>query len=245
MPSGPAVVWAGNEQSDRAHGPGSAARREQRARSRRRQDPRPALRRPRRHHGGGHGGRRRQPLLRPAPPARDRPDLRLSAQRRPRRSSPAPRSATPTGLVLVVPLGDLHPRRRLVVIVYCVAAVALVCCAVAPDLWLFGVASVLTGCCLGGRPDHGPLRGGPGLGRAPGAGGGPDHDRPVDRHPLWPAQSRASWPRRPGGGPSTGSRPGAWWSSPSSAPGAPRGPTGRASGIGSLRPPGPRSALDS
>ncbi len=50
------------------------------------------------------------------------------------------------GLVLVVPLGDLHPRRRLVVIVYCVAALALVCCALAPDLWLFGVASVLTGC---------------------------------------------------------------------------------------------------
>ena len=50
-----------------------------------------------------------------------------------------------TGLVLVVPLGDLHPRRRLVVIVYCVAAVALVCCAVAPDLWLFAAASVLTG----------------------------------------------------------------------------------------------------
>jgi len=49
------------------------------------------------------------------------------------------------GLVLVVPLGDLHPRRRLVVIVYCVAALALLCCAVAPNLWFFGVASVLTG----------------------------------------------------------------------------------------------------
>jgi len=49
------------------------------------------------------------------------------------------------GLILVVPLGDLHPRRRLVVIVYGVAAVALLCCAVAPDLWLFGAASVLTG----------------------------------------------------------------------------------------------------
>ena len=47
--------------------------------------------------------------------------------------------------MLVVPLGDLHPRRRLVVVVYCVAAVALLCCALAPDLWLFAAASVLTG----------------------------------------------------------------------------------------------------
>jgi predicted MFS family arabinose efflux permease len=50
------------------------------------------------------------------------------------------------GLVLVVPLGDLHPRRPLVVLVFCVAAVALVACAVAPDLWLFEAASVAVGC---------------------------------------------------------------------------------------------------
>ena len=37
------------------------------------------------------------------------------------------------GLVLVVPLGDLHPRRPLVLVVYCVAAVALVAARLAPD----------------------------------------------------------------------------------------------------------------
>ena len=50
------------------------------------------------------------------------------------------------GLLLVVPLGDLHPRRDLVVAIYLLAVVGLVVCAVAPDLWLFEVASVATGC---------------------------------------------------------------------------------------------------
>lgn len=49
------------------------------------------------------------------------------------------------GLVLVVPLGDLYARRPLVVVVFCLAAVALVLCAVAPDLWLFEVGSVAVG----------------------------------------------------------------------------------------------------
>jgi predicted MFS family arabinose efflux permease len=50
------------------------------------------------------------------------------------------------GLLLVVPLGDLHPRRGLVTRLFGVAAVALVACALAPSLWLFGVASVAVGC---------------------------------------------------------------------------------------------------
>jgi len=50
------------------------------------------------------------------------------------------------GLVLVVPLGDLHPRRPLVVLVFCIASVSLVACALAPNLWLFEVASVAVGC---------------------------------------------------------------------------------------------------
>jgi len=49
------------------------------------------------------------------------------------------------GLVLVVPLGDLHPRRWLVVLVFGVAAASLVVCAAAPDFWVFEVGSVLVG----------------------------------------------------------------------------------------------------
>ena len=49
------------------------------------------------------------------------------------------------GLLLVVPLGDLHPRRGLVARLFCVAAVALVACALAPSLWFFAAASVAVG----------------------------------------------------------------------------------------------------
>jgi predicted MFS family arabinose efflux permease len=49
------------------------------------------------------------------------------------------------GLLLVVPLGDLHPRRALVTRLFCVAAVALVACALAPGLWFFALASVAVG----------------------------------------------------------------------------------------------------
>jgi predicted MFS family arabinose efflux permease len=49
------------------------------------------------------------------------------------------------GLLLVVPLGDLHPRRGLVTRLFCVSAVALVACALAPNLWIFGAASVAVG----------------------------------------------------------------------------------------------------
>lgn len=49
------------------------------------------------------------------------------------------------GLLLVVPLGDLYVRRPLVVIVYCLAGLSLVVCALAPTLWLFEVASIATG----------------------------------------------------------------------------------------------------
>ena len=49
------------------------------------------------------------------------------------------------GLLLIVPLGDLHSRRVLVTRIFGVAAVALVGCALAPDIWFFGLASVAVG----------------------------------------------------------------------------------------------------
>jgi predicted MFS family arabinose efflux permease len=49
------------------------------------------------------------------------------------------------GLLLVVPLGDLHPRRTLVVRLFCADAVALVISALAPSLWFFAVASLAVG----------------------------------------------------------------------------------------------------
>jgi predicted MFS family arabinose efflux permease len=49
------------------------------------------------------------------------------------------------GLLLVVPLGDLHPRRTLVVRLFCFDAVALVASALAPSLWVFTVASLAVG----------------------------------------------------------------------------------------------------
>jgi predicted MFS family arabinose efflux permease len=49
------------------------------------------------------------------------------------------------GLLLVVPLGDLHPRRTLVVRLFCLDAVALVASAIAPSLWFFALASLLVG----------------------------------------------------------------------------------------------------
>jgi predicted MFS family arabinose efflux permease len=49
------------------------------------------------------------------------------------------------GLLLVVPLGDLHPRRTLVVRLFCLAAAALVASALAPSLWFFALASLAVG----------------------------------------------------------------------------------------------------
>jgi predicted MFS family arabinose efflux permease len=49
------------------------------------------------------------------------------------------------GLLLIVPLGDLHSRRVLVTRIFAVAAVALMGCALAPDIWVFGLASVAVG----------------------------------------------------------------------------------------------------
>ena len=49
------------------------------------------------------------------------------------------------GLLLVVPLGDLHPRRALVTRLFWISAAALVACALAPSLWFFGLASVAVG----------------------------------------------------------------------------------------------------
>jgi predicted MFS family arabinose efflux permease len=50
------------------------------------------------------------------------------------------------GLLLVVPLGDLYPRRTLVTRIFAVVALALVGCALAPSLWVFGLASFAVGC---------------------------------------------------------------------------------------------------
>jgi predicted MFS family arabinose efflux permease len=50
------------------------------------------------------------------------------------------------GLLLIVPLGDFRPRRSLVVLLFVLSALALVVCAVAPDLWIFEVGSVAVGC---------------------------------------------------------------------------------------------------
>jgi predicted MFS family arabinose efflux permease len=68
-------------------------------------------------------------------------------------SGPGPTSAVITatqvgyaaGLLLIVPLGDLHPRRGLVTRLFLLAALALVACALAPTLWFFALASVLVG----------------------------------------------------------------------------------------------------
>ena len=49
------------------------------------------------------------------------------------------------GLLLIVPLGDLVPRRSLVSRIFVVVALSLVGCALAPNLWWFGVASVAVG----------------------------------------------------------------------------------------------------
>jgi predicted MFS family arabinose efflux permease len=49
------------------------------------------------------------------------------------------------GLLLVVPLGDLHPRRILAVILFLGAAAALVLCATAPTLWIFELGAVAVG----------------------------------------------------------------------------------------------------
>jgi predicted MFS family arabinose efflux permease len=49
------------------------------------------------------------------------------------------------GLLLIVPLGDLHPRRSLATCLFLAAALALVACALAPELWFFAFASVLVG----------------------------------------------------------------------------------------------------
>ena len=49
------------------------------------------------------------------------------------------------GLLLVVPLGDLHPRRTLVTRIFAVSTMALVACALAPNLWVFALASVAVG----------------------------------------------------------------------------------------------------
>jgi len=68
-------------------------------------------------------------------------------------SSPGPTSSIITatqvgyavGLLLVVPLGDLHPRRGLVARLFAVAAASCVACALAPSLWFFALASLALG----------------------------------------------------------------------------------------------------
>src|SRR5487761_2005455 len=58
-------------------------------------------------------------------------------------------TATPlgyaAGLALLVPLGVLIPRRRLVPVIFLVAALGCLLCALAPSLVLFLIASVIVG----------------------------------------------------------------------------------------------------
>jgi predicted MFS family arabinose efflux permease len=49
------------------------------------------------------------------------------------------------GLLLIVPLGDLHPRRTLVTRLYAASTIALIACALAPSLWVFALASIAVG----------------------------------------------------------------------------------------------------
>jgi len=49
------------------------------------------------------------------------------------------------GLLFVVPLGDLRPRRSLAPILFLAASVFLVVAAVSPTLWLFEAASIAIG----------------------------------------------------------------------------------------------------
>ncbi len=56
------------------------------------------------------------------------------------------------GLLLVVPLGDLRPRRSLTFTVFLLSAAFLVVAAAAPTLWLFEAAAVAIGCAsVGGQ----------------------------------------------------------------------------------------------
>ena len=48
-------------------------------------------------------------------------------------------------LVFVLPLGDRHPRRRLLVTLYALAVGGLVLCALSPSLWVFELAVLGTG----------------------------------------------------------------------------------------------------
>src|SRR3954462_12031964 len=49
------------------------------------------------------------------------------------------------GILLIVPLGDVRDRRRLAPVMMLCSAVALVCCAVAPSIWVLLVAITAVG----------------------------------------------------------------------------------------------------
>ena len=183
MPGDRPPLWAGNEQSPTGPTAPTAAA-EHRARSRRRQGPRPALGRPRRPHGGGDGAvvanlYYAQPLLHeiartfavgPAAAAAVITCTQVgyaAARARGAAGRPAPTAAAG---------GDASPAWP----------PCPLCLRAGPDLWLFALGSVAVGCRLGGRPGHDPLRGRSGPGRAPGPGGGPDHDRAARWDPAGP-----------------------------------------------------------
>ena len=110
------------------------------------------------------------------------------------------------GLILVVPLGDLHPRRTLVLVIFCLAALSLVVCALAPRLWLFQLGSVAVGCASVGGQVMIPF--------AADLADPARRGRVVARLMtglltgiLLARTVSGRWPSWPGGGPSTGSRP--------------------------------------
>src|ERR1019366_1392489 len=101
------------------------------------------------------------------------------------------------GLLLVVPLGDLHPRRRPAVILFLGAGAGLVFCAAAPSPLALRDRFCRSGMCIGGRAGHDPLRRRPGARGETWSGSGAHHDRFASRYLARPHRQ---WARGPGGG---------------------------------------------
>ena len=128
-------------------------------------------------------------------------------------TSPGPTSSIITatqvgyaaGLLLIVPLGDLHPRRALVARLFAVAALSCVACALAPSLWFFALASLAVGVSSVAGQVMIPFA----ADLAPEERRGRVVARIMTGLLMGILLARTVsgwWPRRRGGGPSTGSR---------------------------------------